>query len=171
MFVTDSDSTTNKFLGMGRGMPGISSRLIEIANTSSKMSSSPIERSWVIEGEPVAESSILSKSADSRAWTVVWQCSAGKFNWHYDLDETILILDGSIVIEADGMPAARYEPGDVIFFKEGAHAVWHVENTVRKLAFCRRTNPYFLNFAARVISKIKRILVPAQQNNAASLSG
>ena len=152
-------------------MTGISRTLIEVANTSSKMSLSPIERAWIIEGEPVAELSILSKSADSRAWTVVWQCSAGKFNWHYDYDETILILDGSIVIEAEGMPPARYKPGDVIFFKEGAHAIWHVESSVRKIAFCRRTNPDFLNFAVRVVSKIKRILTPAQQQKAANLLG
>lgn len=81
------------------------------------------------------------------------------------------MLDGSIVIEADGMPAVRYNSGDVIFFKEGAHAIWHVENSVRELAFCRRTNPYFINFTVRVLSKIKRIFVPAQQNKAASLSG
>jgi uncharacterized cupin superfamily protein len=152
-------------------MTGISRKLIEVANTRSKMSLSPIERSWIIEGEPVAELSILSKSADSRAWTVVWQCSAGKFNWYYDYDETILILDGSIVIESEGMPPACYKPGDVIFFKEGAHAIWHVENSVRKIAFCRRTNPDFLNFAVRVVSKIKRILTPAQQQKAANLLG
>src|SRR5579863_5046359 len=113
-------------------MPGISRTLVEVANTTSEMSSSPIERSWIIEGNPVAESSLLSKSADHRAWTVVWQCSAGKFHWYYDLDETILITDGSVVIEADGMPPARYEPGDIIFFSEGAHAIWHVENSIRK---------------------------------------
>lgn len=152
-------------------MTGISRKLIEVANTRSKMSLSPIERSWIIEGEPVAELSILSKSADSRAWTVVWQCSAGKFNWYYDYDETILILDGSIVIESEGMPPACYKPGDVIFFKEGAHAIWHVENSVRKIAFCRRTNPDFLNFAVRVVSKIKRILTPAQQQKAPNLLG
>lgn len=83
----------------------------------------------------------------------------------------IYVLDGSIVIEADGMPPTRHVPGDVIFFKEGAHAIWHVENSVRKLAFCRRTNPYFLNFMVRVVSKIKSILMPGQQNRAATLSG
>lgn len=155
----------------GETMSGISRTLIEVANTTSKMSLSPIERSWIIEGDPIAELSFLSKSADSRAWTVVWQCSAGKFHWYYDIDETILILDGSIVIEADGMRPARYEPGDVIFFKEGAHAIWHVENHVRKLAFCRKTNPVLLNFVVRALSKIKRILLPGQQHKAASLSG
>jgi uncharacterized protein len=152
-------------------MEAISRTLIEVANTTSKMSPSPIESSWIIEGNPVAQLSFLSRSVDSRAWTVVWQCSAGKFHWYYDIDETILILDGAIVIEADGMSPTRYEAGDVIFFKEGAHAIWHVEDHVRKLAFCRKTNPVLLNFAVRVLAKIKRVLLPGQQSKAASLSG
>jgi uncharacterized cupin superfamily protein len=139
-------------------MPASSRALIEVAKTASNMTPSPIENSWIIEGNPVAQSSILSKSVDGQAWTVVWQCSAGKFHWHYSIDETILILEGTIVIEADGMPPTRYGPGEVIFFKEGAHAKWYVEVQVRKLAFCRRTTPVLLSFAMRLVSKIKRTL-------------
>ena len=53
----------------------------------------------------------------------------------------MLILEGSIVLENDAMPPTRYGPGDVIFFKDGAYAKWHVESRVRKLAFCRKTKP------------------------------
>jgi uncharacterized protein len=139
-------------------MPAISRTLIEVANTASTMTPSPIENSWIIEGNPVAQSSLLSKSADGQAWTVVWQCNEGKFHWYYDFDETALLLEGSIVIETDGMPPTRYGPDDVIFFRDGAHAKWHVESPVRKLAFCRRTQPVLLGFALRVFSKIKRTL-------------
>ena len=102
---------------------------------------------------------------------MVWQCSEGKFNWYYDFDETILILEGSIVLENDAMPPTRYGPGDVIFFKDGAHARWHVEGHVRKLAFCRKTQPVLLGFALRVFSKIKRTLMPAGKRQPASLMG
>jgi uncharacterized cupin superfamily protein len=152
-----------KPFGIDERIPVISRALIEAANTSSKMTPSPIERSWIIEGNPIAQLSFLSKSADGQAWTVVWQCSAGKFHWYYDLDETILILDGTIVIESDWMPPTRYGPGDVIFFKHGARAKWHVEGHVRKLAFCRKTQPILLSFAVRAFSKIKRTLIPGRQ--------
>ncbi len=144
---------------------------IEVANTALNLTPSPIEPSWIIEGNPVAQSSLLSTSDDRQAWTVVWQCSEGKFNWYYDLDETILILEGSIVLENDAMRPTRYGPGDVIFFKEGAHAKWHVEGHVRKLAFCRKTQPVLLSFALRVFSKIKRTLMPARKRKAVSLMG
>lgn len=144
---------------------------IEVANTAPNLTPSPIEPSWIIEGNPVAQSSLLSKSADGQAWTVVWQCSEGKFHWHYDIDETILILEGSIVLENDAMHPTRYGPGDVIFFKDGAHAKWHVEGHVRKLAFCRKTQPVLVSFALRAFSKIKRTLMPARKRKAVSLMG
>jgi hypothetical protein len=129
----------------------------------------PIEQSWIIEGKPDAQSCVLSQSDDGVASTIVWECSAGKFNWYYDFDETILILEGSIVLESDGMPATRYVAGDVIFFKDGSHARWHIEDRVRKLAFCRKTQPVWLGFALRAFLKLKKTVTPSGARQAASL--
>jgi hypothetical protein len=74
------------------------------------------------------------------------------------------------VLESDGMPPTRYTKGDVIFFKDGAHAKWHVEGRVRKLAFCRKTQPVWLGFALRVFLKLKKIMLPADERQAASLA-
>src|ERR1700751_5890890 len=139
----------------------MSRSLIETAKLVVNLASRPIEPSWIIEGNPLAQCCILSQSADGLATTMVWRCTEGKFNWYYDFDETILILEGSIVLENETMPPTRYGPGDVIFFKDGAHAKWHVEGHVKKLAFCRKTQPVWLGFAVRAVGKIKRILMPA----------
>jgi len=149
----------------------MSRALIETANVVMNLTPRPIEPSWIIEGNPLAQASDLSTSADGMASTIVWQCSEGKFNWYYDFDETILILEGSIVLESDAMGPTRYGPGDVIFFKNGAHAKWHVEGHVRKLAFCRKTQPFLLSFALRAINKIKRTLLPSGTRQSASLAG
>jgi hypothetical protein len=133
----------------------MSSALIETARLAVDLTPRPIEPSWIIEGNPTATWNVLSKSADGLASTMVWHCPEGRFNWYYDFDETILILEGSIVLETDGMRPTRYGPGDVIFFKDGAHARWHVDGHVKKLAFCRKTQPVWLGFALRVVSKIK----------------
>jgi uncharacterized protein len=148
----------------------MSPSLIETANLAVNLTPRPIEPSWIIEGDPVAQSCVLSRSADGLATTIVWQCSEGKFNWHYDFDETILILEGSIVLENDAMGPTRYGPGDVIYFKDGAHAKWHVEGHVRKLAFCRNTQPAMLGFALRVFSKLKRTVMPSAKRQPASLT-
>src|SRR6202012_161256 len=136
-----------------------------------KLTPRPIEPSWIIEGNPVAQCCVLSRSADGLGSSMAWECTGGKFNWYYDFDETILILEGSIVLENDAMKPTRYSAGDVIFFRDGAHARWHVEGRVRKLAFCRTTQPMLLGFALRVFNKLKRPLRPAGKHQTASLMG
>jgi uncharacterized cupin superfamily protein len=147
----------------------MSRALIEIAKLTVDLTPRPIEPSWIIEGKPEATWCVLSKSADGLASTMVWHCTAGKFNWYYDFDETILILEGGIVLESDTMPPTRYGPGDVIFFRDGAHARWHVESHVKKLAFCRKTQPVWLGFALRVFLKLKKMFSPAGNRQPASL--
>jgi hypothetical protein len=147
----------------------MSRELIEIAKLTVDLTPRPIEPSWIIEGNPDARWCVLSKSADGLASTMVWHCTAGKFNWYYDFDETILILEGGIVLESDTMPPTRYGPGDVIFFKDGAHARWHIESHVKKLAFCRKTQPVWLGLALRVVLKLKKMLLPAGNRQPASL--
>jgi uncharacterized protein len=149
----------------------MSRALIETSNLAVELTPRPIEPSWIIEGKPDARWCVLSQSADGLASTMVWECSAGKFNWYYDFDETVLILEGSIVLESDTMPSKCYAAGDVIFFKDGAHARWHIEDRVRKLAFCRKTQPIWLGFALRVFLKLRKIFLPAGERQAASLMG
>jgi uncharacterized cupin superfamily protein len=131
---------------------------IESGHCNVDLKPSPIEPSWIIEGNPEARSHRLSASADGAASTVIWSCTEGKFNWHYDVDETILILEGSMVLESEGMPAKRYGVGDVIFFRGGAHATWHVERYVKKVAFLRQTNPIGISLAIRAVNRLKRML-------------
>jgi uncharacterized protein len=147
----------------------MSRALIEIGKTDVELTPRPIVPSWIIDGNPQASWCVLSKSADGLATTMVWHCTAGKFDWYYDFDETILILEGGIVLESDGMEPTRYGPGDVIFFKDGAHARWHVETFVKKLAFCRNTQPVGLGFALRVLGKLRRIFLPVDKSQPASL--
>ncbi|WFU39262.1 cupin domain-containing protein [Bradyrhizobium sp. CB82] len=131
--------------------------LIETGHCNVDLKPSPIEPSWIIEGNPQARSHLLSTSACGTATTLIWSCTKGKFNWYYDLDETIMILEGSMVIESDGMPPKRYGVGDVVFFREGAHAKWHIETYVKKVAFLRQTYPVGLGYAVRAINKLKRL--------------
>ena len=149
----------------------MSRSLIETTNLVVNLTPRPIEPSWIIEGNPEASSCVLSQSADGLASTIVWHCTEGRFNWHYDVDETILILEGSIVLESDTMRPTRYGPGEVVFFRDGAHAKWHVEGHVKKLAFCRKTQPAWLGLALRVIGKLKRMLLPSASARPAPLLG
>ena len=145
--------------------------LIETGHCNVDLKPSPIEPSWILEGNPEARSHPLSTSGCGTAKTMIWSCTEGKFNWYYDLDETIVILEGSIVLESEGMPPKRYGVGDVIFFRDGAHAKWHVERYVKKVAFLRQPNPFWLGLAVRAVNKLKsKVLRPVERRSARLVS-
>jgi uncharacterized protein len=117
---------------------------------------SPIYRDWILEGDPVARNTVLSSSADGTSSTLIWDCTAGRFNWFYDIDETIYVIEGSVVIKDPSGTSTRLSVGDTIFFPAGARAEWHVENYIRKIAFCRTPLPRPLVFAKRAYRFLKR---------------
>ena len=94
---------------------------------------------------------------------MVWDCTAGRFQWHYDIDETVHFVEGSVTISSDGMAARRFGPGDVIFFPAGSTATWEVESYVRKVAFCRRVTPAPLMLLLKAFGRLRRALPRASQ--------
>lgn len=128
------------------------------SNVSVELRPAPINPDWILEGNPTARNSELSRSRDGTATTLIWDCTPGKFEWHYNTDETIHILQGSIVLDDGNGPPRRLGTGDVVFFPAGAVVKWHVEQHVRKLAFFRRTLPAPIAFVMRSIRKVRRLL-------------
>jgi hypothetical protein len=98
---------------------------------------SPINGAWILEGNPLARGKLLSTSTDGMATTFMWDCTAGRFNWYYELDETVYLLEGSVVIKESTGARHELKAGDSFLFKAGTHFEWTVENYVRKVAFCR----------------------------------
>jgi hypothetical protein len=117
----------------------------------------PIASDWILEGKPVARIAHLSSSADGTASTYIWDCTAGRFNWFYSFDETLHILEGSVVLkDASGM-LRRVVAGDTIFLPVGSRAEWTVEQYIRKVAFCRTALPAFVVRARNIVRRVKRL--------------
>jgi uncharacterized protein len=129
---------------------------IVAARTDLDLKPAPIRPEWILSGAPVARSAELSRSRDGTANTVVWDCTDGRFEWIFDVDETIHVLAGAVTIETDTMAPTRFGPGDVVFFPDGARTRWEVHGHLRKLAFCRRTIPRPVGFALRAMAAIVR---------------
>jgi uncharacterized cupin superfamily protein len=127
---------------------------------------SPIYPNWILEGNPVACNKILSSSADGTASTLIWDCTAGRFNWYYDIDETIYVIEGGGVIKDCVGAVQRLGAGDTIFFPAGSRAEWHVENYIRKVAFCRSPLPTPLVYARRGLRFLKRLVGSGRNANA-----
>ena len=118
---------------------------------------SPIYRDWILEGDPVARNTVLSSSADGTSSTLIWDCTAGRFNWFYDIDETVYLIEGSVIIKDHAGGVSQVKAGETIFFPAGSSAEWTVPNYVRKFAILRAPLPRQVQFAKRVYHSLKRL--------------
>jgi uncharacterized protein len=99
------------------------------------LGAAPIPRAWILEGNPVARNKLLAGSSDDLASTYMWDCTAGRFNWYYDTDEVIHVLEGSVIIEDVAGVRQRLQAGDTFLFPAGSRYDWTVPNYIRKVAF------------------------------------
>ena len=61
----------------------------------------------------------------------IWTCGVSKFDWHYDEQETCLILAGKVTVTAAGEQVS-FGPGDMVVFPVGLDCVWDVTEPVKK---------------------------------------
>jgi uncharacterized cupin superfamily protein len=131
---------------------------IRSGTDNANFSLAPINPEWILEGKPIARIELLSTSVDGNANTYYWDCTAGRFNWFYSFDETLHILEGSVIFKSPSGKIRRCVAGDTVFFPNGSSAEWTVEKYVRKIAFCRSPLPGVFISAKRVHQRLKRLL-------------
>ncbi len=119
----------------------------------------PIPGHWIIEGMPKAHARRLSASADGTSSTVAWSCTPGRFNWYYTVDETLYIVSGEVFVSDEKGGIRRLAAGDMAYFPAGSHSVWHVTDTVHKIAFCRHAMPRTFGLVLRAWNKLSRIFL------------
>jgi mannose-6-phosphate isomerase-like protein (cupin superfamily) len=88
---------------------------------------------------------------------MVWECTAGRFNWHYSEDETVVVISGEVFITAEKGDETRLGQGDVGFFPAGSSCIWRINDRVKKVAVLRKDMPIALGFGVRVWNKALRI--------------
>jgi uncharacterized protein len=123
-----------------------------------------------LQGNPVARIKVLSKSSDGTAATIMWDCTAGKFNWFYAMDETVYFLQGSVLLkDANGCRAVK--AGESVFFPKGSSAEWTVDSYIKKVAFCRAPLPGAFAAARRIAKRTKRWVLRQPENPMAVMFG
>jgi len=60
-----------------------------------------------------------------------WGCGVSKFDWHYDSEETALIIEGEVAVTYDG-GSVLIQAGDYVVFPEGLSCVWDVTKPINK---------------------------------------
>ena len=61
----------------------------------------------------------------------VWTCEVSEFDWHYDSEETCLIIEGEVTVSYNGENVS-FGAGDYVIFPKGLSCIWKVSKPVRK---------------------------------------
>jgi uncharacterized protein len=117
-----------------------------------------ISPQWILAGAPEARSKTLAKSHDRTSAIVVWECTAGRFNWHYSVDETAVVIGGEAFITSDEGKERRLARGDTAFFPAGSSCTWRITDRFKKVAILRKDLPPLVGFGVRAWHAFIRIV-------------
>ncbi|MCB1544296.1 MAG: DUF861 domain-containing protein [Methylobacteriaceae bacterium] len=141
---------------------------IYISTTDVALNDAPIPKDWIVSGEPRARMAELSRSRDGAAVSVVWDCTAGEFDWRFGVDEWVHILEGAVEVRDEQGQWSELAPGSVALFRAGVVSRWRVRTYVRKLAICRVAMPVPMGFALRAFVKLRGMLTGGSHNAASA---
>jgi len=109
-----------------------------------------VPASWIVSGTPVFRSNYFGSSYDKSTSSGIWECTGpARFVWHYGVDETIYILEGSAEIEYLGR-RFTLGAGDCTHFIAGTAANWSVAERIKK--------SYTLYEPGSLVRKVRRLL-------------
>ncbi|MEJ0005640.1 MAG: cupin domain-containing protein [Steroidobacteraceae bacterium] len=121
----------------------------------------PISPSLILEGAPKTRIALLSDgSSDTSAFMAMWDCTAGRFNWFYSIDETVYIMEGAVTLTFPSGATRQLVAGSTYFFARGTQAQWQVDQYVRKLAFCHEPLSTKMIIAKRAFRALRRMVRP-----------
>ncbi len=115
-------------------MPVLEPDVVRSVATTDDLAPDPMDPSWILEGNPQARSRKLFLSPDRTISAILWDCSAGRFDWHYGTDEIIQIVDGEAELTFPSGTVTIVRPGDVVYFPGAQIVRFNVPNYIRKVA-------------------------------------
>lgn len=125
---------------------------------TAELSPAPIAPEWIIDGQPTARNRLIFASSDGTTSTYLWDCTSGRFNWYYDVDETICLLVGEITLVDVAGTTHQLRAGDVFTFQAGTRFEWTVPSYVRKIAFIHSPLSRKILLVRWMFSTLKRLL-------------
>jgi uncharacterized cupin superfamily protein len=99
----------------------------------------PIPQDWILSGAPQARCKKLVRSHDATSSIVVWDCTEGRFNWHFSQDEAIIVVSGEALMINEKGEERRFSAGDLGFFPAGTSCTWQITKRFRKIGILRET--------------------------------
>lgn len=132
--------------------------VLKVGRGDATLHDHPINPDWVLEGSPRARIGEWGESPDGTTSHWTWDCTAGRFRWYYEVDESIVVVAGSVSIQLDDEPPVLLSAGDAAYFPAGHWATWQVDDYVRKQAVVRVPVPRTMRYAVKGFGRRKHRL-------------
>ncbi len=93
----------------------------------------------VLEGSPRARCLFTAQSADEGASAGFWSCEVGRYQFHFDYDEFVYIVEGELTVTdcRRGGPTRTLVAGDSAHFPQGCTTIWEVTRKLTKYFVAR----------------------------------
>ena len=136
----------------------VGSSVLKVARGDGPLVDQPINPDWILEGTPHARVSEWGESPDGTTSHWTWDCTAGRFRWYYEVDESIVVVAGLGPDPGRRRGTGRAEVGDAAYFPAGHWVTWQVDDYVRKQAVVRVPVPRTMRYAVKGIGRRKHRL-------------
>src|SRR5205814_2724813 len=97
----------------------MSTSIVIAAAAAADLEPAPVVHDEVLNGTPRMRSKTLARSHDGTSHTMVWECTAGCFNWDYHKDETFIVISGEAFITPRRGRNVASSPGTSSSFRPG----------------------------------------------------
>ena len=118
----------------------------------------PVASEWILSGTPNAWCKLLVTSDDHTTRITVWECTAGRFHWHFSQDEVLVAISGEAFMINEKGDECRFGAGDVGFFPAGTSCTFRVTERFRKVAVLRESMWRPLGFGLKAWNKFLRMM-------------
>ena len=62
----------------------------------------------------------------------IWEKEPSEFPWHYDEQETCLLIEGQVEVTTEDGQKVQFGAGDYVVLPKGLDCTWNVTQAVRK---------------------------------------
>jgi uncharacterized cupin superfamily protein len=135
--------------------------------TDDDLAPKPIDPTWIVEGTPQARARQLQFTEGAGFSAMLWESTAGRFDWHYGSDEIIHVLAGQAELtRADGS-VQLIQQGDIVFFNRDQVVRWHIPVYLKKIALntpqisIPRQMAHHVPFARGIVRKMRAMRAPS----------
>jgi uncharacterized protein len=114
-------------------------RSVTMARLPTELPAISLPEHEILEGQPDARAMFTAESADQGASAGFWSCDVGRYQFVFDYDEFIYLIDGEVIVTQvppTGKPLVL-TPGDTAHFPQGTTSIWQVTRRMTKYFVAR----------------------------------